>query len=160
MGGLSGQTVAKFDIERLIYYPNQTVCMGFSKTSQKWEADLCQSELLIQDVQMKCTCNAFDSHVIGLFTDFNRDFGEAVEFPPPVVDVKDQVQQFAVIPSSVDLSLLEESVPSNKVEEEDQAEVDIDGKNYVWMIQTTLVAVLTMVGSLLTLKLDKRDEKE
>ena len=50
MGELSGQTNAVFDLDRDTFYSNQTVCMGFSKSNQKWQADLCQSQLIVEDV--------------------------------------------------------------------------------------------------------------
>ena len=46
MGGLDGHTVATFDIDRDSFHSNQTVCMGYPKTSeqgkpQKWTYELC-----------------------------------------------------------------------------------------------------------------------
>ena len=89
MGELSGQTSAVFDVDRDAYFSNQTVCMGYSKSALKWQTDLCQSELIVEDVQMKCTCNAFDSNLIGVFTDLTRDIGESVTFPARVVPETD-----------------------------------------------------------------------
>ena len=55
--------------------------MGQSKTSGLWTGDLCKSELSVEDVTMKCTCNAFDSTLIALYSDFTRTLGEPVVFP-------------------------------------------------------------------------------
>lgn len=55
--------------------------MGQSKTSGLWSGDLCKSELSVEDVTLKCTCNAFDSTLIGVFSDFTRTLGEPVVFP-------------------------------------------------------------------------------
>ena len=41
---------------------------------------------------MKCTCNAFESDLIGLFNDFTRTLGEPVDFPaPPVIEEDDEI---------------------------------------------------------------------
>jgi hypothetical protein len=39
--------------------------------------------LSVEEVTMKCTCNAFDSNLIGVFSDFTRTLGETVVFPEP-----------------------------------------------------------------------------
>ena len=59
MGQLSGQTVATFELQTEDFHSNQTTCMGWSLQDNKWTADLCQSELLVEQTSMKCTCNAF-----------------------------------------------------------------------------------------------------
>lgn len=160
MGELSGQTVARFDLDRDKYFSNQTVCMGYSRTSLSWRADLCQSELFVEAVQIKCTCNAFDSNMIGVFTDFTRKVGEKVTFPEPEVDEdNDEVKQFAVVPSNVDPSLLDGVVTERNGGDMEDEEIH-DGTNYVWMAQTILVALLTLIGSLIALKRDKKDDAE
>ena len=50
MGELSGQTLATFDLDRGTYHSNQTVCMGYSKTTKRWQSELCQSEVNVEDV--------------------------------------------------------------------------------------------------------------
>ena len=41
MGELSGQTVATFGIDRSTFAPNQTICMGYSKSENRWMSQLC-----------------------------------------------------------------------------------------------------------------------
>ncbi len=83
MGELEGQTVATFDIDRDTFHSNQTVCMGYAEKDERWKDELCQSPLSIDEVQMKCECNAFESNLIGIFTDFTRELGAPVNFPAP-----------------------------------------------------------------------------
>ena len=75
--------------------------MGFSKLNKSWRSDLCKSELLVEQVSMKCICNAFESDQIGVFSDFSRTAGAAVVFPAKEVM---EEQSFVVIPTNVDLS--------------------------------------------------------
>ena len=83
MGELSGQTIATFDLDQATFHSNQTVCMGFAEAEQIWKSDLCKWEINVERVQMKCTCNAFSSELIGIFTDFTRILGARIPFPPP-----------------------------------------------------------------------------
>ena len=76
--------------------------MGYSKSDNKWKSQLCQSELKVQDVAMKCTCNAFSSNLIGVFNDYTREAGQPVEFPA----VKVQESKLTVIPTEIDPSLV------------------------------------------------------
>ena len=55
--------------------------MGYSKTEARWKSDLCHSEVYVEEVEMACVCNAFDSTQIGVFSDFTRTLGESVTFP-------------------------------------------------------------------------------
>ena len=102
---------------------------------------------------MKCTCNAFDSTLIGVFADFTRTLGGPVEFPA----VQPEDTKFNVRPSNVDLSGISSKVTSDDVVSQVK---DINGTNYVWMGQTILVALLTLAGSLVTRKMDKKDEND
>ena len=61
--------------------------MGFDQAKERWNHEMCQSELSVEDVTMKCTCNAFQSNIIGIFTDFTRTLGEPVQFP--VIEVEE-----------------------------------------------------------------------
>lgn len=47
IGQLSGQTIAKFDLDRKTYHSNQTVCMGFDDDDKRWKSELCQTELSV-----------------------------------------------------------------------------------------------------------------
>lgn len=133
MGELSGQTNAVFDLDRDSYFSNQTVCMGYSKSSQKWYTDLCQSQLIVEDVQMKCTCNAFDSNKIGVFTDLTRVLGKSVTFPAIILPESD-VQQFTVVPSNVDHSLLNENIGQKITDDNVVSQIkNVNGTNYVWI---------------------------
>ena len=81
MGELSGQTIATFDLFPDTYQSNQTVCMAYSETRRIWDSDLCITELQVATIQQKCTCNAFESKRVGLFTDSTRVLGQPVSFP-------------------------------------------------------------------------------
>jgi len=70
--------------------------MGYAKQAERWKYDLCQSALDIENVQMKCECNAFESNQIGIFTDFTRTLGEPVGFPALPEPV---VQELVVVPT-------------------------------------------------------------
>jgi len=59
MGRLSGQTNATFALDRTTYHSNQTVCMGYDAQGERWRSELCQSELSVKEVSMKCSCSAF-----------------------------------------------------------------------------------------------------
>ena len=129
--------------------------MGYSKTSKSWKSDLCKSELNVEDVTMKCTCNAFDSNLIGVFSDFTRTLGETVTFPE--IELPEE-NSYAVIASKIDLS----AIDGGRVTTDDVVSQikDISGTNFVWMGQTILVAILTLAGSLVVRKMDKRDEAD
>ena len=58
-----------------------------------------------------------------------------------------------VIPTEIDPSL----VISNQGNKSSK-QTDLDGTNYVWMGQTILVFLLTLAGSIVTFKIDKKDE--
>ena len=81
MGELSGQTIATFDLFPDTFQPNQTVCMAYSETRRIWDSDLCITELQVATIQQRCTCNAFESRKVGLFTDSTRVLGQPVSFP-------------------------------------------------------------------------------
>ena len=108
MSQISGQTNATFAIDRSTYYSNQTVCMGFSKSEQRWSSQLCRSELHIDDVAMKCTCNAFDSDQIGVFSDFTRELGETVVFP----EIEILVETAQLTPTRISQEAVDKSKPS------------------------------------------------
>ena len=100
---------------------------------------------------MSCTCNAFDSNLIGVFSDFTRAKGMPVNFPPPAIIVDDS--NFSVIRSNVDptMSVTNDKDVVSRIN-------NVDGSNFVWMIQTLLVAILTIAGAFMTHKMDKKDE--
>lgn len=106
MGELSGQNIATFAIDRDTYHSDQTICMGYSKSTNKWQGDLCKSELSVEDVTMKCVCNAFDSNLVSVMTDYTRVLGQPVDFPALPV----KPNQLAVVPSSVDPALVDSTV--------------------------------------------------
>ena len=58
-----------------------------------------------------------------------------------------------VIPTEIDPSL----VISNQGNKSSKQK-DLDGTNYVWMGQTILVFLLTLAGSIVTFKIDRKDE--
>jgi len=95
---------------------------------------------------MKCTCNAFSSDIIGVFNDYSRDEGAPVKFPKLEV-VKENILNIA--PMEVDTTL------NNKKPSE---EVSLNGTNYVWMGQTILIFILCLAGSMVTRKMDVKDE--
>lgn len=122
MGELSGQTVASFAINRATFSSNQTVCMGYSKPEGLWKSELCQSELKVEEVSMKCSCNSFSSDIIGVFNDYAREKGAPVKFPKAQLD-DENIKSLSVAPIEVDISMSERP---------DQA-VSLNGTNYVWM---------------------------
>ena len=151
MGELSGQTIATFGIDRSTFASNQTVCMGYSKSESRWSSQLCQSELKVQDVSMKCTCNAFSSSLIGVFNDYTREEGSPVNFP------KIEIQESnlaVVVPTQIDPSLN----AGNGSKSDDLSDRGLNGTNYVWMGQAILVSILTIAGSLVAKKMDAKDE--
>jgi len=95
---------------------------------------------------MKCTCNAVDSNQIGIFSDYTRTLAEAVDFP--AIEVYASLDQLAVIDTTLD----------SEVTKEVNDEVKLNGTNYVWMGQSLLSAILCLAGSLLTIKMDRKDE--
>ena len=101
---------------------------------------------------MSCTCNAFDSNMIGVFSDFTRAKGMPVNFPPPAIIVDDS--SFSVIRSNVDPTMSVTNDKDNVVSRIN----NVNGSNFVWMIQTLLVAILTIAGAFMTHKMDKKDE--
>lgn len=126
--------------------------MGYSATDERWQTDLCLSDLSIEDVTMSCTCNAFDSNLVGVFSDFTRALGEPVNFPAPVIIEEDT--SFAVIRSNVDPTM-----SGSKDRDDVVSRINnVNGSNFVWMIQTLLVAILTIAGAFMTHKMDKKDE--
>ena len=127
MGELSGQTIATFGVDRDSFASNQTVCMGFSKTDSKWRSDLCQSELKVEEVTIKCTCNAFDSNQIGVFNDYTRAEGLPVSFP--AIEIEEQ--QLTVVPTIMDPNLAQDA--SQKGNSSDLSDGGLNGTNYVWM---------------------------
>ena len=101
---------------------------------------------------MSCTCNAFDSNLIGVFSDFTRAKGMPVNFPPPAIIVDDS--SFSVIRSNVDPTM---SVTNDRDDVVSRIN-NVNGSNFVWMIQTLLVSILTLAGAFMTHKMDKKDE--
>ena len=78
---------------------------------------------------MKCECNSFNSELVGIFTDFTREPGEAVNFPPPPEPViKPEEQQYWDVHTRADISISE--THTGKVTDEEAGAV---GTNYVWM---------------------------
>jgi len=56
--------------------------MAFSKISNTWDADLCNTEIEVNDRQLKCSCNAFKSELTAVFTDPVRVFDtNIIQFP-------------------------------------------------------------------------------
>ena len=53
-----------------------------------------------------------------------------------------------MIDTSLDLDVKKESIDEEK----------LNGTNYVWMGQTLLSAILCLAGSLVTIKMDRKDE--
>ena len=153
MGELSGQTVATFGVDRSTFASNQTVCMGYSKTDGMWRTDLCQSQLKVEEVTMKCTCNAFDSNQIGVFNDYTRDEGLPVAFP--AIEIKEQ--QLTVVPTIMDPALAPNSA-SKTGKSTELSDGGLNGTNYVWMGQTFLLSILCLAGSFVTKRMDRKDE--
>ena len=143
MGELSGQTVATFDVRPDTYANNQTVCMAYSDTRRIWDSELCITELKVQNIQLKCICNAFDSKRVGLFTDKSRILGPAIEFPEIELAEVQYYQGFELIPSE----------PVDSIQ-------SLDSAGFVWISQSVLVAMLCISGSLIALKFDRADKKE
>lgn len=100
---------------------------------------------------MICTCNSFQSDIVGIFTDFTRNLAEPVVFPPP----KEPDQKYIVVPTNV--NPLWPEVTGKNADMRD-SEVII-GTNYVWISQTLFITVLSIAGSLVARKLDKTDEQ-
>ena len=156
MGELSGKTIASFDLDRSTFKNNQTMCMGYSKLSKRWHSDLCQSELDVDKVAMKCTCNAFESNLIGIFSDFTRALGEPVTFPRIQFDSEKQL--LTVVSPSIDPVLSGGSLTDGRVTDEKQVSVDdITGTNYVWMGETVLIAIFCFTASVIAIRMDNKD---
>ena len=103
--------------------------MGYSDEEHKWTSDLCKSDLIVQDVAILCTCNAFGSNMVGVFSDFTRELGEPVQFPAIVVEKRTQ--------SLVSGSVLGEREQGKTEKKDDVSAIvssiaDVDGANYVW----------------------------
>jgi hypothetical protein len=84
LGDITGTFEVRFEIDPNTFRNNQTVCMAQSKASNTWEADLCKSELDVQSVVMKCSCNGYKSNFAGLFTDSLRTL-DVAKIPFPVI---------------------------------------------------------------------------
>lgn len=147
MGELSGQTVATFDVDPETFKSNQTVCMGFEKEKQMWLSELCISELAVTQIQMKCVCNAFTSEQVGVFLDLQRTQGQAVVFPERENVLAASVENFGnsgAYGGSNVVSTIK----------------DVKGTQYVWMLTTLLMTTLTLIGSILLVRLDAKDSGE
>ena len=110
---------------------------------------------------MKCTCNAFSSELIGIFTDFTRVLGEPIPFPPPpepVVPEKESIDDYVVVPTTANPSQVETRKSSVNTDSTSVASGSA-GTNYVWMGQTIIFSLLTVTGALVTRKQDKKDEQ-
>ena len=141
MGELSGQTVATFDLLPETYRSNQTVCMAYSETRRTWDSDLCITELQVSSVQQKCTCNAFESRKVGLFTDSMRALGQPVSFPEIEREKPEIYRDFeTVTPQPVEVIQT------------------LDGAGFVWVTESILVALLCLAGALVALKFDRVDQ--
>jgi len=124
--------------------------MGYAELENLWKSDLCQWELDDEKVQMKCSCNAFGSELIGIFTDFTRILGAPVAFPPPIervipTELKDGT--YVVVPT--DAKVTESETTTSSTDESATAAV---GTNYVWMGQTLMFSILTICGCFVTRK--------
>ena len=131
--------------------------MGYEKQVRRWQSELCSWTLSVEDVTMKCTCNAFRSDIIGIFTDFTRTLGPQVAFPalPEPVVVKDETEPgYMVVPTDQNLS----ETKTNQAQDVKVTGKALNGTNFVWMGQTILIALLTLAGSLAAWRLDKADE--
>lgn len=133
--------------------------MAYAEQEKRWSSDLCKSELLVEDVQMKCDCNSFNSEMIGIFTDFTRKLGDPVTFPAPpepeVVPKSDPIEQsYVVVPTRVEPNIVDTT--TSKVTDDEVAPV---GTNYVWMGQTFMFALLTFIGAFVAYRMDKSDEQ-
>lgn len=100
---------------------------------------------------MKCTCNAFSSSLIGVFNDYTREEGSPVKFPK--IEIKES-NLAVVVPTQIDPSLNS----GNGSESDNLSDGGLNGTNYVWMGQAILVSILTIAGSLVTKKMDAKDE--
>lgn len=134
--------------------------MAFAEQEKRWKAELCQSELSVEEVQMKCVCNSFNSELVGIFTDFTRTIGDPVKFPPPpepevVPEAKPIEQQYVVVPTRADPNMSETT--TGKVTDEEVAAI---GTNYVWMGQTFMFGLLTVIGAVVAYRMDKADEQK
>lgn len=145
MGELSSQTVATFDLNPDTYRSNQTLCMAYSETRQIWDSDLCITELLVDTVQQKCTCNAFESRKVGLFTDSTRPLGAAIAFPEIERDYEELYRDFETVAIKTEVA-----PPVHAFE----------GAAFVWVVESVLLALLFLAGALIALKFDRVDHQE
>ena len=148
MGELSGQTIATFDLYPDTYRSNQTVCMAYSETRKIWDSDLCITELDVATIQQKCTCNAFDSRKVALFTDSSRALGETIDFPEIERDqYQDMYYDFEKVSTTVNEVV---STPIHTLE----------GAGFVWRTEAIVLSLIFIAGSLIALKFDRNDQKE
>jgi len=106
--------------------------MAFSKDKNVWDANLCNSELEAEKLQMKCTCNAFKSDLTSLFTDTSRLYDATpIMFP--------------------------EIKPIVKMNAEVQPNLQVKNKSNVWLWSSTLLSVILLVAAGIAFRLDLSD---
>ena len=77
------QVNATFNVNPYNYESNQTVCMAYSLIGKKWDSELCVTELVVERLEIKCSCNSISAETIGVFIDTGRALGPRIEFPEP-----------------------------------------------------------------------------
>lgn len=99
-------------------------------------------ELLVEESRQLCTCNAIKANLFTLQFDMTRVEGPLIEFPiieKPVEEERYNIQVQTVYP--YDLSADTKAV-------------------YVWISESVLIAMLSLIGVIVAARLDDTDQKE
>lgn len=102
---------------------------------------------------MKCTCNAFSSDQVGIFTDFTRELGEPVVFPEPKKKSKEELTE------DISYSALRDMVKPSIAQAQTSviANDAATGSSFVWMGQALAFSVLTVTGAFIAHRMDQKD---
>ena len=106
--------------------------MAFSKDTNAWDSNLCNSELEVKSLQMKCTCNAFKSDLSALFTDSSRP----LDLTPIVFPEVKQVTKQSI---------------------EVQPSMQAKSKSYIWLWSSSLLSFVLLVAAGIAFRLDISD---
>ena len=141
IGQLVNQVNATFNVNPYSYESNQTVCMAYSLTGKKWDSELCVTELVVERLQIKCSCNSINAETIGVFVDTKRVLGKRIEFPEP--------QKIAQGGNGRVYEIIDEDFS-------DAVHVKYE-QSPIWIMQSVATAIICITGMLITMKLDKND---
>ena len=132
-------TVATFEVNPVTFRNNQTVCMAFSEVEQKWSADLCQSTVQPKTYEMQCSCNAFASSYVGVFTDRMRLMDMSVVFP--AIEIAQEQSVTVAAPDALHVT----------------GAAEINGTSYVILGVAVLITLFGLSGSSIVMRADMKD---